>query len=169
MLMPASVQRLYGQGIGPCVSLHPATCSVLSLADTMTTALAIVAAILARMANAKGALQRVTSLSRSNGGLSINLMWRFVVAAVTSVALYGSEIWWRGQQDRLKKLQLLLNSQARAITGLLRSTSLTFLQQESCLSRAKDLLTIVRPDMRCAHLLRMDIIPRINCCLSTSV
>jgi hypothetical protein len=92
------------------------------------------------MASAKGALQRVASLSRSNGGLSINLMRRVVVAAITSVALYGSEIWWRGQQDRLKKLQLLLNSQARAITGLLRSTPLTFLQQESCLPYAKDLL-----------------------------
>jgi hypothetical protein len=92
------------------------------------------------MASAKGALQRVASLSRSNGGLSINLMRTVVVAAVTSVALYGSEIWWRGQQDRLKKLQLLLNSQARAITGLLRSTPLTFLQQESCLPCAKDLL-----------------------------
>jgi hypothetical protein len=47
MLTPASVQRLDAQGIGPCVSLHPATRSVLSLAGTMTTALAIVAAILA--------------------------------------------------------------------------------------------------------------------------
>lgn len=50
-----------------------------------------------RMASAKGALQRVASLSRSNGGLSINLMRRVVVAAITSIALYGSEIWWRGQ------------------------------------------------------------------------
>jgi hypothetical protein len=50
-----------------------------------------------RMASAKGALQRVASLSRGNGGLSINLMRRVVIAAVTSVALYGSEIWWRGQ------------------------------------------------------------------------
>lgn len=45
------------------------------------------------MASAKGALQRVTSLSRSNGGLPINMTWRVVIAAVTSVALYGSEIW----------------------------------------------------------------------------
>jgi hypothetical protein len=77
-----------------------------------------------RMASAKGALQRVASLSRGNGGLSINLMRRVVIAAVTSVALYGSEIWCRGQQDRLKKLQLLLKSKARAIAGLLKSTPL---------------------------------------------
>jgi hypothetical protein len=93
-----------------------------------------------RMASAKGALHRVASLSRSNGGLSNDLMRRVIVAAVTSVALYGSEIWWRGQQDRVNKLQLLLNNQARAITGLLRSTPLVFLQGQSCLPSAKDLL-----------------------------
>lgn len=92
------------------------------------------------MASAKGALQRVASLSRSNGGLSINLMRRVVVAAVTSVALYGSEVWWRGQQDRENKLQLLLNRQARDITGLLRSTPLVFLRDQACLPSARDLL-----------------------------
>jgi len=45
-----------------------------------------------RMASAKRALQQVASLSRSNGGLSINLTQRVVVAAVTSVALYGPEV-----------------------------------------------------------------------------
>ena len=57
-----------------------------------------------RIASAKGALQRVASLSNSNGGLSVGLMRRVVVAAITSVALYGSEIWWRGQRDRVDKL-----------------------------------------------------------------
>jgi hypothetical protein len=93
-----------------------------------------------RMASAKGALQQVSSLSRSNGGLSVNLMRRVVTAAVTSVATYGSEIWWRGQKDRLHKVQRLLNSQARAITGLLRSTPRTFLQTASGLLNAQDLL-----------------------------
>jgi hypothetical protein len=75
-----------------------------------------------RIFSARGALQRISSLSRSNGGLSVNLTRRVVIAAVTSVAIYGSEIWWRGQKDRLHKVQLLLNSQAKAITGLLKST-----------------------------------------------
>jgi hypothetical protein len=92
------------------------------------------------MASAKGVLQRISSLSSSNGGLSVNLMRRVVVAAVTSTAIYGSEIWWRGQRDRLEKVQLLLNSQARSITGLLRSTPRTFLWEASCLPAARDLL-----------------------------
>lgn len=93
-----------------------------------------------RMASARGALQRVASLSPSNGGLSVRLMRRVVVAAVTSVAMYGSEIWCRGQKDRLRKFQLLLNSQARAITGLLRSTPLAFLRDAAHLPSARDLL-----------------------------
>lgn len=93
------------------------------------------------MANAKEALYRVASLSRSDGGLPINLMRGVVVAAVTSLALYGWEVWWRGQQDRMNKLlQALLNNQARAITGLLKSTPLVFLQCQACLPGARDLL-----------------------------
>lgn len=82
----------------------------------------------------------MASLSSSNGGLSINLMRRVVIAVVTSVALYGSEIWWRGQQNYLKRLQSLLNRQARAITGLLKSTPLPMLHQAAYLPDAKDLL-----------------------------
>jgi hypothetical protein len=67
-------------------------------------------------------------------------MRRVVVAAVTSVAMYGSEIWWRGQKDRLRKVQQLLNSQARAITGLLMSIPRAFLQTAACLPTAQDLL-----------------------------
>lgn len=83
----------------------------------------------------------MASLSRSNGGLPIDLMQRVVVAAVTSVALHGSEVWWRGQQDRVDNLQPLVNSQAKAITGLLRSTPLVFFQTQACLPGAKELQT----------------------------
>jgi hypothetical protein len=121
-----------------------------------------------RMASAKGALHRVASLSRSNGGLSNDLMRRVIVAAVTSVALYGSEVWWRGQQDRVNKLQVLLNSQARAITGLLRSTPLAFLQvNHACLPR-RNCSTSDRPGMRYARSARMETTRRISYCLPTS-
>jgi hypothetical protein len=46
-----------------------------------------------KMASAKVALQRVAGLSKSNGGLPVNLMLRVVVVAITSVAFYGSEVW----------------------------------------------------------------------------
>ena len=67
------------------------------------------------------------------------LMRRVVVAAVNSIALYGAEVWWRGQQDRAKHLQLLLKSQARAITDLLPSTPVSTLLLAACLPRAEEL------------------------------
>lgn len=70
----------------------------------------------------------------------MRLMRRVTVAAVNSVALYGAEVWWRGQQDRLKRIQLLLNSQARAITGMLPSTPIPALLEAASLPRAQDLL-----------------------------
>jgi hypothetical protein len=75
-----------------------------------------------RLASATGALQRIKGLSGSHGGLPMRLMQRVVVVAVNSVALHGAEVWRRRQQDCAKRLQLLLNSQARSITGLLPST-----------------------------------------------
>lgn len=41
--------------------------------------------------------------------MSVNLIQRVVMAAVTFVALYRSKIWWRGQKDQLEKVKLLLN------------------------------------------------------------
>lgn len=63
-----------------------------------------------------------------------------VVAAVSSIALFGAEVWWRGQKDRAKNLQLLLNSQARGITSLLKSTPIAFMLRAACLPHAGDVL-----------------------------
>jgi hypothetical protein len=38
------------------------------------------------------------------------------------VALYGAELWWHGQKERQRELQLLINQQARRITGAFRTT-----------------------------------------------
>ena len=66
------------------------------------------------------------------------LVPRVVVAAVNST-LYGAEVGWRGQQDRAKRLQLLLNSQARTMTGLLPSTPTSILLTTAYLPWAKEL------------------------------
>ncbi|KAM0714649.1 hypothetical protein Q7P37_009947 [Cladosporium fusiforme] len=76
-----------------------------------------------RMTSAKGAIQAVANLSKRNGGLSIKLMRRVVVAAVSSVALFGAEV-----------------CQARAITGLLKSTPIAFLLKAACLPYSGDIL-----------------------------
>lgn len=69
-----------------------------------------------RMKQAKAAEFRIKGLSKTYG-LCPGLVRRIQIAAVQSVALYGAELWWRGQKHYVKDLQKLINRQARSITG----------------------------------------------------
>jgi len=62
------------------------------------------------------------------------------IAAVQSVALYGAELWWQGQKDQLAGIQLMINRQAHAITGMLKSTPVGPLVCEAGLAPAEALL-----------------------------
>ncbi len=62
------------------------------------------------------------------------------IAAVQAIALFGAEIWWRGQKMYQEEIQKLLNRQARAITGMYRSTPVGPLMSESGLVPAHVLL-----------------------------
>jgi hypothetical protein len=52
----------------------------------------------------------------------------------------GAELWWQGQKDRLRGIQLIVNRQARTITGMLRTTPLGPLIREAGLYLAEALL-----------------------------
>jgi hypothetical protein len=68
------------------------------------------------LAKARKAQNRVRSLMVKTG-LNPGGCQRIQVAAVQAVALYGSELWWRGQKERVHEVQKLLNEQGRRITG----------------------------------------------------
>jgi ribonuclease HI len=92
-----------------------------------------------RLQKAKKAEARVRALCRQQG-LPPGLIRRIQKAAVQAVALYGAELWWRGQKDRLKGLQQLVNQQARAITGAFKATPIGPLIREAALEPAESLL-----------------------------
>jgi hypothetical protein len=59
-----------------------------------------------------------------------------MIACVQSVVMFGSELWWKGDQTQSTKgwasdLQLLVNREARAVTGCFRTTNLGALAMES--------------------------------------
>ena len=61
---------------------------------------------------------------------------RTQVACVQAVALYGSELWWKGEDvhgtiGKANDLQKLVNQQARAVTGSIRSMNQGELMLES--------------------------------------
>jgi ribonuclease HI len=92
-----------------------------------------------RLQKAKKAEARVRALCRQRGLLP-GLIWRIQKAAVQAVALYGAELWWRGQKDRTGGIQRLINQQARAITGAFWTTPIGPLIREAALEPAESLL-----------------------------
>ena len=57
-----------------------------------------------------------------------------------SVALYGAELWWKGQKNYQKDLQKLINRQARSITGMYQSSPISPLMNDLGLLPAHILL-----------------------------
>jgi hypothetical protein len=92
-----------------------------------------------RLQKARLAETRLKSLS-STQGLAPGLIRRIQIAAVQSVALYGAELWWRGQKTWAQDIQKLVNKQARAITGALKTTPIAPLIREANLTPADPLL-----------------------------
>jgi len=59
-----------------------------------------------------------------------------MTACIQSVAMFASELWWKGNHvpgtiGRADELQLLVNQEARAITGCFRTTNLGALSTQS--------------------------------------
>jgi len=73
-------------------------------------------------------------------GLSLEGCKRIQVAAVQAVALYGSEMWWRGQKNRAQEVQMMLNEQGRRVTGCYRTTPQGALMNNAGLRPATGLL-----------------------------
>ena len=92
-----------------------------------------------RMKKVKAAEAQIKGLSKTYG-LYPGLVRRIQVAAVQSVALYGAELWWKGQKNYEKDLQKLINRQARSITGMYRSSPISPLMNDSGLLPAHILL-----------------------------
>jgi hypothetical protein len=57
-----------------------------------------------RVAQAKGAFYRLNRLTNTEKGLSPFALRQLYLAYITSVADYGSPIWWRGQNNLIKPL-----------------------------------------------------------------
>lgn len=82
------------------------------------------------MGKAKIAESRIKGLSKTYG-LPPALVRRIQVAAVKSVALFGTEIRWKTQKTYQNEIQKLINKQARSITGMYPTTLIAALMSES--------------------------------------
>ena len=73
--------------------------------------------------------------------LAFSLIKRIqIVVVVQSIALYRTELWWKGQKNYKNTLQKLLNRQARVITGMYLSIPIQALLSKTGFIPAKMLL-----------------------------
>jgi hypothetical protein len=68
-----------------------------------------------RVSQARSAFLRLARLANTERGLSPIAIRQLYLACVTSIADYGSIIWWKGQAGFLKPLQTLQNQALRRI------------------------------------------------------
>jgi hypothetical protein len=75
----------------------------------------------------------MTRLANSERGLSPFAFRQLYLACVTSVADYGSPIWWRGQAQFKKPLQALQNLALRKILGVFKTAPTAPMEVEAAL------------------------------------
>jgi hypothetical protein len=74
-----------------------------------------------RISQARSAFERIARLANLERGLSPFAIRQLYIACITSVADYGSPIWWRGQAQFKKLLQALQNLGLRKILGVFKT------------------------------------------------
>ena len=92
-----------------------------------------------RVRRARAGEIQIKGLTRMYG-LVPGLVRRIQLAVVQSTALYGAELWWKGQKNHENTIQQLLNRQARSITGMYPSTPIHPLLCEAGLTPASIVL-----------------------------
>jgi hypothetical protein len=93
-----------------------------------------------RLKEGKKAMGRLRRLAGHVGLLPVNCR-KVLRACIQSLAMFGSELWWKGDGvvgtvGRAEELQKLVNQQALAVTGCLRITNQGALAMESGLRPA---------------------------------
>ena len=93
------------------------------------------------MKKGRNALARLRRLAGQMGLISGNCR-KVMTACVQSVAMYGTELWWKGAGKQgmtggAEELQKLVNQEARAVTACFRTTNLGALAMESGLRPAE--------------------------------
>jgi ribonuclease HI len=92
-----------------------------------------------RVSQARSTLQRMNRLANSERGLSPLALRQLYLACVTSVADYGSPVWWKGQAQFKRSLQALQNLALRKILGVFKTAPILPMEVEAAL---------VPPDIR---------------------
>jgi ribonuclease HI len=86
-----------------------------------------------RASQARSVYQQMTRLANTERGLSPYALRQLYRACITSIADYGSVIWWRGQKQLEKPLIAIQNLALRKILGVFKTAPISALETEAAL------------------------------------
>lgn len=86
-----------------------------------------------RISQGRSAFQRLSRLANTERGLSPYAVRQLYLACITSVADYGSIIWWKGQEHVKRPAQALQNLGLRKILGAFKTSPILPLEVEAAL------------------------------------
>ncbi|KAJ8063433.1 hypothetical protein OCU04_008652 [Sclerotinia nivalis] len=86
-----------------------------------------------RATQAKASFYRMARLANTEKGLSPKAIRQLYMACVTSIADYGSIIWWKGQIQFKKTLQSIQNLALRKILGVFKTSPIKPMEVEAAL------------------------------------
>lgn len=85
------------------------------------------------IAKARNAFMRIGRLANIDRGLTPFALRQLYIACVTSIADYGTVIWWNNQSNPTTKLQALQNLSIRKILGVFKTAPILPMEVESAL------------------------------------
>jgi ribonuclease HI len=80
--------------------------------------------------SAMRAFLSISRLANSEKGLSQSALRQLYQSCITTVADFGSEVWWNGQKSQSNLLQKIQNQALRKIAGAFRTTPIAALEAE---------------------------------------
>jgi ribonuclease HI len=80
--------------------------------------------------SAMRAFLSISRLANSEKGLSQSALRQLYQSCITTVADFGSEVWWNGQKSQSNPLQKIQNQALRKIAGAFRTTPIAALEAE---------------------------------------
>ena len=87
-----------------------------------------------RTSQARSTFMRMTRLANSDRGLSPFALRQLYLACVTSVADFGSPVWWKGQAQLKRPLQALQNLALKKILGVFKTAPILPMEVEAALA-----------------------------------
>ena len=86
-----------------------------------------------RASQARSAFQRMARLANIERGLSPYAIRQLYIACITSIADYGSVIWWHGQSQLEKPLRAIQNLALRKILGVFKTAPISAMEIEAAI------------------------------------